>query len=157
MEAVGILTMHHGRGIFLNHSDTIFQEMFETRILIESYCAGLAAAKITDKGASFLKEYAALLEEASIEDNAILYTDADFLFHMKIAEISDNLVLERTLRNIRIFLYVQQKKTNQKLLGSREKSVLEHQEILAAILRGDTAGAEAAMRRHLEITRSLWK
>lgn len=157
MEAVGILTMHHGRGIFLNHSDTIFQEMFETRILIESHCAGLAASKITEKGAASLKEYASLLKEASVEGNMNLYTDADFLFHMKIAEISNNLVLERTLRNIRIFLYVQQKKTNQKLLESREKSVLEHQEILSCILSGDGAAAEAAMRRHLEITRALWK
>lgn len=157
MEAVGILTLHHGRGIFLNHGDTIFLEMFETRILIESHCAGLAAETITEEGAASLKEYISLLEEAAADGNMSLYTDADFLFHLKIAEISGNLVLERTLRNIRIFLYVQQKKTNQKLLRSRDESLHEHREILSCILKGDGAAAEAAMRRHLEITRALWK
>ncbi|MDC7234594.1 MAG: FCD domain-containing protein [Spirochaetales bacterium] len=157
MESVGILTMHHGRGIYLNHSETIFQEMFETRILIESHCAGLAALKIGDEGSKTLRKHAALLESALVEGDMNLYTDADFLFHMNIAEISQNLVLERTLRNIRIFLYVQQKKTNQKLLRSREDSLQEHQEILNCILSHDVPAAEQAMRRHLQATRALWQ
>jgi GntR family transcriptional repressor for pyruvate dehydrogenase complex len=157
MESTGILSMHHGRGIFLNHGDTIFLEMFETRILIESYCARLAAEHLSEDGAHNLKELAKLLEEAVQSGNMELYTDADFMFHMEIARISRNLVLERTLRNIRIFLYVQQKETNWFLLESREKSLFEHRDILNSILAGDPEKAESAMKKHLVKTMALWK
>ncbi|QEN09535.1 FadR family transcriptional regulator [Oceanispirochaeta crateris] len=157
MESTGILSMHHGRGIFLNHGDTIFLEMFETRILIESHCSRLAALNLNEEGALKLQELAALLEEATHSGNMELYTDADFMFHMKIAGISGNLVLERTLRNIRIFLYVLQQETNRTLLESREKSLVEHKEILSSILNKDPDNAEVAMKKHLEKTMSLWK
>ncbi len=157
MEAIGILSMEHGRGIFLNHGDTIFSELFETRILIEGHCARLAAARIDDVKSDHLAEAAELLAEAVRTSNMELYTDADFDFHMEIASISGNLVLERTLRNIRIFLYVQQKETNRALLRSREQSLTEHQEILDAILAGDPDRAEKAMKSHLQNTRTLWK
>jgi len=156
MESTGIISMHHGRGIYLNHRETIFLEMIQTRILIESYCARLAAAHINDEGAARLTELAAILEEAILTDNMELYTDADFLFHMEIARISGNLVLERTLRNIRIFLYVQQKETNRTLLESHEKSLSEHRDILNSILNKDPEEAESAMKKHLEKTMSLW-
>jgi GntR family transcriptional repressor for pyruvate dehydrogenase complex len=157
MEAIGILSMEHGRGIFLNHGDTIFSELFETRILIEGHCARLAAGRAGEVITDHLEEAAALLGEAVSTSNMELYTDADFDFHMEIASISGNLVLERTLRNIRIFLYVQQKETNRVLLKSREQSLTEHREILNAILSGDPDRAEQAMKSHLEHTRILWK
>ena len=156
MEAIGILTMEHGRGIFLNHGDTIFSELFETRILIEGHCARLAANRVGEVDTSHLKETVDLLKEAVENSNMELYTDADFDFHMEIASISGNLVLERTLRNIRIFLYVQQKETNRVLLRSREQSLAEHQNLLNALLAGDPDRAEQAMRSHLDHTRTLW-
>ena len=130
MESIGIISMHHGRGIFLNHPETIAREMLETRLLIESYCASLAAEKLTEEDAAELKEVSTVLEEASLSGNMDLYTDADFHFHMKIAQISRNLVLEKTLRNIRVFLYVQQRETNKILLTSYERSWKEHKEVL---------------------------
>jgi len=156
MESIGIISMHHGRGIFLNHGETIFLEMFETRVLIESYCARLAALHLTDADSPSLTELAAVLEDSIQSGNMELYTDADFLFHMEIARISGNLVLERTLRNIRIFLYVQQKATNKILLKSYEKSLMEHRDILKAILDQDPDKAESAMKIHLEKTMALW-
>ena len=157
MESIGILSMHHGRGIFLNHPDTIAQEMIETRILIESYCASLAAEKLTDEDAAELKEVSLMLEEAALAGNMELYTDADFLFHMKISQISRNLVLEKTLRNIRIFLYVQQQETNRILIKDYDKSLREHKEVLESILSKDPVLAEKAMRVHLQKTMNLWK
>lgn len=156
MESIGIISMHHGRGIFLNHPDTIAREMIETRILIESHCAALAAEKLTEADGTELKEVSLVLEEASLSGNMDLYTDADFLFHMKIAEISRNLVLEKTLRNIRVFLYVQQRETNKILLKSYESSLKEHKEVLASILSKDPVRAERAMRGHLQKTMILW-
>lgn len=156
MEATGILSLHHGRGIYLNHADTIFAEMFETRILIEGHCARLAARHIDDKGAARLESLLHELEEAAVSGNMDLYTDADFLLHMEIAAISGNLVLERTLRNIRIFLYTQQKETNRTLLPSKEQSIKEHRELFEAILSGDGDRAESSMKSHLERTRALW-
>ncbi len=156
MESAGILSMHHGRGIYLNHPETIIREMIETRILIEGFCAGRAALSLSEKDTRRLEELASLLETAIQSGNMELYTDADFLFHMTIAGIGGNLVLEKTLRNIRIFLYVQQLKTNKTLLESHEKSLMEHRDILDSILRRDESGAEQAMRSHLEKTMSLW-
>jgi len=156
MESTGILSMHHGRGIYLNHGETILLEMLETRILIECCCARLAAQHLTEADSFKLQELAGTLEIAIQTGDMELYTDADFLFHMEIARISENLVLERMLRNLKIFLYVQQKETNKTMLKSHEKSLLEHKEILHSILQKDSKRAEAAMRQHLEMTMVLW-
>ena len=156
MESIGILSMQHGRGIFLNHPATILQEMIGTRILIESHCAGLAAANLTEDDAAELNSYAALMEEAHLSGNMDLYTDADFQFHMKIAGAGRNLVLEKTLRNIRIFLYIQQKETNNLLLTSNKKSLIEHKNILKALIDRDSEHAGSAMKSHLEETQRLW-
>ncbi len=157
MESIGIISMHHGRGIFLNHPDTIAREMIETRILIESYCASLAAEKLTDEDATELNEVSLMLENAAHTGNMELYTDADFLFHMKISQISRNLVLEKTLRNIRVFLYVQQRETNRILIKDYDKSLREHKAVLESILSKNPVQAEKAMRGHLQKTMTLWE
>ena len=157
LESIGVLSLHHGRGIYLNHPESISQEMFETRIIIESNCARLAAEKLTAEDRPLLEECMEILEEAGQNGNMDLYTDADFMFHLEIARISRNLVLEKTLRNIRMFLFFQQKETNRLLLKSRENSLLEHKEIFHSIMSKDAAAAEAAMKAHLEKTRSLWE
>jgi len=157
MESTGIITMHHGRRIYLNHGETILLEMLETRILIESWCARLAALHAGDPGTAGLSELVGMLEDAIATEDMELYTDGDFLFHMGIAGMSGNLVLETTLRNIGVFLYVQQKETNRTLLDSREESLTEHRDILKAILDKNPDEAEKAMKRHLEKTLALWR
>jgi len=157
MESMGILSLHHGRGIFLNHPETISDEMFETRLLIESHCARLAAEKITEDDINELRESLSLLKEASHKGNMDLYTEADFSFHLDIARIGRNRVLEKTLKNIRIFLLFQQRETNRILLTSREESYQEHQKIFDALVNKNLQEAETAMREHLQITKSLWK
>jgi len=157
MEAIGVLSVSHGRGIFLNNPDTILEELFDTRILVECYCAQIAATRGTDQE---LTELALIMDDfvaAATSKDIERYAETDYLFHLKISQMSRNRILETTLRNIRVFLHYQLLETNKKLLPSLHESVEKHRHICAALMARDGVSAAAAMREHLVITRRLWK
>ncbi len=156
MESLGILTVNHGRGIFLNNPDTIFLDLFDTRIVIESSIAGLSAKNRTEEDIESLKYILADLKKASVEDDIDLYTEADYEFHFYIAETCKNVILKKTLENIRNFLHYQQLETNIKLLPSLDVSWEEHRLILEKIIEKDECGAIEAMKDHLNKTKKLW-
>lgn len=156
MESFGILSLHHGRGIFVNNPETISDELFDTRTVIESHCAGLAALHRTEEDLVLIQDLLGALLEASSRNNLDLYTSTDYKFHFEIARIGRNRILEKTLQNIRIFMHYQQLETNRSLLPSLVDSYEEHRRIVEAIAAQDSPSAELAMGEHLAKTRRLW-
>lgn len=157
MESFGILSVHHGRGIYLNNPDTISDELFEARIVIESHCAFLAAKNKTADDTIKLKEALDILKEAYLTKDMELYTKGDYEFHFEIARICHNRILEKTLQNIRMFLHYQQLETNKTLLPSIKDSYEEHNLIYTTITNKDPIKSERAMSVHLSNTRTLWE
>lgn len=156
MESFGILTLHHGRGIYVNNPETISGELFDTRIVIESHCAGLAAEARTEEDLKLIEGLLKELLDASQANNLDQYTSIDYMFHFEIARIARNRILEKTLQNIRIFMHYLQLETNQSLLPSLVDSYEEHRRIVEAIADRDSRSAELAMQDHLAKTRRLW-
>lgn len=156
MESFGILSIQHGRGIFLENRNTITDELFEARILVESRCASLAAQKRTGEELQILRSIFELLKGSAGLRDMEGYTDADYEFHFTIAKMSRNRILEKTLQNIKMFLLYQQLETNKSLLSSLEHSVREHQRILEGISMQDQQLAASAMKEHLLLTKGLW-
>jgi GntR family transcriptional repressor for pyruvate dehydrogenase complex len=78
-----------------------------------------------------------------------LGTTEDSEFHYAIALASNNSAVLR-LVDVLMDLLRETRERALQVEGRQEKSLAGHRRILAALRRGDAAGAEAAMRRHLQ-------
>jgi GntR family uxuAB operon transcriptional repressor len=127
-------------------------EMMQARQLIESNIAEFAATQVTKNDIKRMRD-ALELERKSIELDVTEY-DGDRMFHLAIAEATQNSVLVDVLVN----LWEQREKSPMwKQLHShitdktyRRKWLIDHDNILAAIQRRNPDEARRAMWQHLE-------
>lgn len=129
----------------INGSD--FKSLVETRIILEISSAKLAAERRDDN--DIINIETALEEYKRKTKNGVSTVDEDMLFHLKIADASKNRVLKSLMMVILpdiISNYMKYKVWSADTLNVR---VLEHQEILEAIIQKDIQKAGEAMQKHL--------
>jgi GntR family transcriptional repressor for pyruvate dehydrogenase complex len=132
--------------------DNIY-DIFFVRKIIEPHVAELAAENATSEE---IQELAGLIkaQEECLAEGGKDIVDPNSAFHILLARMSKNRVLERLLHAIIDLL----KQTRDEYLQNEEraaKSFLGHQVIFTAIKNGDSAAARRAMRRHLEEVEQL--
>ncbi|MDO4962009.1 MAG: FadR/GntR family transcriptional regulator [Eubacteriales bacterium] len=124
-------------------------ELFELRMQVEPWIAGLAAERITEEEKPQLKELCDIVEE-TIRRGEDHY-EADSRFHHFIASCTHNSVINEinpiVTHGINLF-------TKLRVPELLEATIRTHREIADAILAGDKAGASAAMVRHLKNNKS---
>lgn len=123
-------------------------EILEARWVMEPYCAALAAERVNGaqirEMEKILEKCSGLVTQRGFEEFMLL----DGQFHSVILEASGN----KTLAGLILSLH--EKATRLWFLAVWEVSDLartqrEHEAILAAIRRGDPAGATSAMQQHI--------
>lgn len=126
-------------------------ELLETRIILETRAAGLAAERHNNKD---LKSMYFAQDELfkEIDNNNKIEDQADFLFHKSIIQATKNDVLIQTVENLSD-LYNRALKTslslNTKIEGKKKQVYEEHQSILKAITLKEADKAEKSMYLHL--------
>jgi len=125
-----------------------FRDLVETRVILESHTAKLAAEKRTDHDIAEMKlaheAYALKIKDGK---NAV---EEDLLFHLKIAEASKNAVLKSLMLIITpdiIKHFITYKVCDEE---TELKALEEHQKILKAIIRQDSEKAASFMEEHLK-------
>jgi len=136
----------------LKHDDAGPFEMLQARQLLESHVAEFAATQVTKNDISRLRH--ALQMEYKNLDGATLDYDADEMFHMAIAEATQNSVLVdmvKTLWDRRQNSPMWQQLHTRIIDQDYRKAWLgDHEKILSALLRRDPVAARDAMWQHLE-------
>lgn len=135
----------------LNLEKPDYQSLIETREILEIQTASLAAERATTENLHALeKDHAAYQEQVNQGMDGM---EEDIMFHIRIAECSQNPVLRSLIMIIAqdIIRYSRELNTcagNRKYEASRE-----HDAIFQAIRKQQVAEAAAAMRRHLTNTK----
>lgn len=168
LSVMGILESHAGEGTFVSanrdrYLERAFQwgllldrkaveELVETRLLLESHTAYLAARHATRED---LEALARAVEgmEISIADYK-RFLDHDLRFHLQIAKATKNRILGNLLSTIRGYL---QNWVEGLLSGDRAKnpaaraklSITQHKAILRALKKRRPDEARRAMRAHI--------
>jgi len=168
LEVTGLVTVHHGKGVFLNdlqkdqfetlrqwiadHENSLF-EQFEVRLLIEPEAAALAAEKAQEEEIAELHTLSAAFAEAADAGNTGTAIEADSAFHTAVAKATRNRtihVLMSTFGQNLTEAWV----TSLNMPGRMQKTVSEHGKILAAIEARAPEEARKQMRRHLVTARN---
>lgn len=163
LEAQGRLRVRHGQGVFvaspqsqedlraaLSRQEVSLEELFAMREVLEVPAAGWAAAASHHDRIEAAAGALAELNNASSLDppDFRLMRDLDAAFHMRIVEAADNRFLRQTLGVLQEMLATSME-TTLLIPGRPAKSRAEHERILDALRRGDSAAARTAARRHI--------
>jgi GntR family transcriptional repressor for pyruvate dehydrogenase complex len=127
------------------------QRCYEFRICIETTAAALAASRRDPAAIEEIETALSLMDAAT--DSLTHREDADFAFHLAIAQAANNQYFDTSLRALREHIYVGMKLHGQSLMTDGAKGLREvfheHSAIFAAIRDGQAEKAEALMRNHL--------
>jgi len=130
--------------------------MFDVMGYLEALCAGLSATMMKASEREALDRLHGEMSAIVHAGDETGYAEANDLFHTMIYEGSRNAYLSEITRSTRQRL--QPFRLAQFAgLGRLSRSHSEHGVIVEAILRGDSAAAEAAMRRHIAIVEDAYQ
>jgi len=143
-----LVTVVPRRGMFVaDISITDLQKIFEVRIVLEGFCARLAAQRVTQEHLAQMESLLEELEQLSNEDvEALMHSDRHF--HQLLYQAADNEFLSEALNR----LYAPSLRLWHLALDRLEdvKGTIElHRDIVEAVKSRDGARAEALIQQHV--------
>ncbi|RYE09559.1 MAG: FadR family transcriptional regulator [Hyphomicrobiales bacterium] len=137
-----------GFGQMENLSD--LQHCYDFRLTIEPEAAAMAALRRTPEGLQKIKTALALLRDAT--NRQAHRADADFLFHLSIAQASGNPYFSTAMQALEEHIAVGMRfhgMTLRSTTDGLQHVFVEHSAVCEAIERGDASAARSLMRTHL--------
>jgi GntR family transcriptional regulator, transcriptional repressor for pyruvate dehydrogenase complex len=131
------------------------QRCYEFRLTIEPEAAYYAAHRRNEAAIKAIAQVVDLLSSAT--DQHRHREDADFAFHLAVADASNNHYYSSAMQALRSHIAVGMKLHGLSLMGpgrGLEKVLGEHRAIYEAIRTGDAEMARSQMRKHLEGSRN---
>lgn len=130
-------------------SDASYQDIQQTRIMLERELISLAIVKCTDENLQNLKYSIEKMEKAIEEKDKNLFIEADIYFHNEIAVAANNTVLLLLYNSISDLIFKVQKRV------AYDNEVLNislhfHQSIYQALIEKDIQKAEKLLVDHLK-------
>jgi GntR family transcriptional regulator, transcriptional repressor for pyruvate dehydrogenase complex len=164
LAAMGVVRSRHGSGTYIPDGPPSLgseplsflaalhgftrEEMYETRRILETEAAGLAAERATsDHLATLAEEVAGLFAN---RDNPNQFLVHDINFHRAVADSAKNPIVGALVGMVSALYYERRKATAQRASDSDLRDAAEaHRRIYQAIRARDADGARRAMSEHL--------
>jgi DNA-binding GntR family transcriptional regulator len=126
------------------------EELFEVRLLLEPAAAMLAAVKITSSQLADIHPQLVPAAPTTVSgyDDYRAFVAADALFHDQVAVASGNSRLRESIR--RLYAHLHTYRLWAQRAATTIESMTEHARVARTLAEHDAAGAEQAMRDHLE-------
>jgi DNA-binding GntR family transcriptional regulator len=145
----GLVTMKLRRGAYVTEVDRgDLEQIFTILSLLEGQAAKETAIKATEAQLTQLDDIHHRLEKAAADRDAEQFFEVNVRFHELIQEIAGNRWMNGVIVDLRKVLKLQRRDSLSRS-GRLQSSLLEHRQILQAILKRDPVAAELAMRNHL--------
>jgi DNA-binding GntR family transcriptional regulator len=152
----GLVVIVPGRGAMVPLPDPVqVQNVFEVRIPLETAAARSAAGRLTPGQLSELGRIEAELGAAGDRGDVREVMRLADRFHAVLYEAGGNPLLSRIIRNLMEMLAVF-RGTGPLLHIDVRPFHYQHSELLAALERRDSAGAERAMAEHMRLAAEVW-
>jgi DNA-binding GntR family transcriptional regulator len=146
----------HRRAVVARPTIERLTGMFEAMAELEAICAGLAAERMTALERQRLEAVHEELRVLSHTGNPECFNEVNERFHSTIYAGSQNTYIAEMA--LATWMRVQPFRRAQfRNLGRLAKSHAKHDRVVVAIMRGDKAGAAAAMRAHIALVRDEYE
>jgi len=149
LAAEGLVTTKMNKGAYVTEVDKHdLEQIFSVLSLLEGQAAKETAIKASEEQLTRLDDLHHRLEKAAADRNLEQFFEINVKFHEMIQEIAGNQWMNGVINDLRKVLKLQRRDSLSRS-GRLLSSLVEHREILQAILKRDPSAAEAAMRQHL--------
>ena len=145
----GLVTIKMRRGAYVTEvfrSD--LEQIFTILSLLEGQAAKEAATKASEAQLNLLDHLHHRLETAAADRDIEQFFEINVKFHELIQEIAGNRWMNGVIADLRKVLKLH-RRDSLTSTGRLQNSLLEHREILRALLKRDESAAESAMQKHL--------
>ena len=145
----GLVTIKMRRGAYVTEvfrSD--LEQIFTILSLLEVQAAKEAATKASEAQLNLLDHLHHRLETAAADRDIEQFFEINVKFHELIQEIAGNRWMNGVVADLRKVLKLH-RRDSLTSTGRLQNSLLEHREILRALLKRDVAASESAMQKHL--------
>lgn len=129
-------------------------EITEVRMVLEGLCAAKAAELATPADRKAVQAIMTDMKAAVKAGDSVRYAQLNRALHAKVREIARQSTADRIIALLRN-QFVQHQFRLSMIPGRPEVSVHEHERIARAIIAGDPAEAEEAMRAHLRSVKDM--
>lgn len=147
----GLVVLEAHRGAFVTQLDRDeVLELFEVRAALEAEAAGLVALKITEADILLLRQMQELSVSAVEDDHS--YPEL-FDLHDLIAQLAGNQRLTTLMNQVNGELRLMRSRSGQSAVRA-EQALLEHDELIECLAKGDVEGSRSTMRAHLDASRN---
>ena len=145
----GLVTTKMNKGAYVTEVDRRdLEQIFTVLSLLEGQAAKETAMKATEDQLTQLDNLHHRLEKAAADRDTVQFFEINVKFHELIQEIAGNKWMNGVIEDLRKVLKLQRRDSLSRN-GRLMSSLIEHREILQAILKRDPQEAELAMRKHL--------
>jgi DNA-binding GntR family transcriptional regulator len=145
----GLVTTKMNKGAYVTEVDRQdLEQIFTVLSLLEGQAAKDTAIKASEEQLTRLDDLHHRLEKAAADRDLEQFFEINVRFHEMIQEIAGNPWMNGVIDDLRKVLKLQRRDSLSRS-GRLLSSLVEHREILQAILKRDPLAAEAAMRQHL--------
>ncbi|MBU3586265.1 GntR family transcriptional regulator [Polynucleobacter sp. 31A-FELB] len=149
----GLVTTKMNKGAYVTEVDRRdLEQIFTVLSLLEGQAAKETAIKASEAQLTQLDNLHHRLEKAAADRDTEQFFEINVKFHDLIQEIAGNKWMNGVIEDLRKVLKLQRRDSLTRS-GRLLSSLVEHREILQAILKRDPLAADLAMRKHL--TRGL--
>ncbi len=145
----GLVTTKMNKGAYVTEVDRRdLEQIFTVLSLLEGQAAKETAIMATEAQLTQLDNLHHRLEKAAADRDTEQFFEINVKFHELIQEIAGNKWMNGVIEDLRKVLKLQRRDSLSRS-GRLLSSLIEHREILQAILKRDPLAAELAMRKHL--------
>ena len=145
----GLVTTKMNKGAYVTEVERRdLEQIFTVLSLLEGEAAKETALRATEAELTQLDDLHHRLEKAAADRDLEQFFEINVRFHEMIQEIAANPWMNGVINDLRKVLKLQRRDSLSRS-GRLLSSLVEHREILQAILKRDPLAAEEAMRKHL--------
>ncbi|NLJ41031.1 MAG: GntR family transcriptional regulator [Clostridiales bacterium] len=149
----GLVEVVPHKGVFVKEvTAKDIEDIFDIRMLLESYAIEKAPKKLDDEKILLLQNCVDSLVTTHREDNLALYIEYDTILHNMLIDISGNEILKTTYERIHYMIMpfrVYSLTTKERF----DESVIEHKGIIENIFNGNIQESKRLMKIHLELAK----
>jgi DNA-binding GntR family transcriptional regulator len=145
----GLVTTKMNKGAYVTQVDRQdLEQIFTVLALLEGQAARETASKASESQLTQLDDLHQRLEKAAADRDIEQFFEINVRFHDLIQEIAGNQWMNGVINDLRKVLKLHRRDSLSRS-GRLLSSLVEHREILQAILKKDPLAAETAMRQHI--------